>query len=284
VSTNSGLSPEIASFFQDPDASSAVVLAAQQIAAPVVKGATLTADETMMGGGVRVVYFILDASPSMDPVANALRNGFNNDFVPAVKAAREDDISALRIGGCAFSSGSPTPIWKGPNGDYFHAIDELPQLSTREYDPNNGWGTDLHRAITEGSATAFRYAGELQQQTGMDVDVDIIILSDGANNGQPTDPRDVKQMIKGRDVTRVRYVFFYFDTEWGLSDPKGYATRDLGIDGEQVESFDRKPNETPAEQAHRFRRLMAVMSRVSAARNTSAVVATAAVLDDDELV
>lgn len=282
--TQSGVSPEIASFFADPDASSAVVLAAQQIAAPVVQGAILTADETMMGGGVRVVYFILDASPSMTDVAKTLRDGFNNDFVPAVKAAREDDISALRIGGAAFSSGQPVPIWKGDDDAYFHPIDQLPKLTKTEYDPDRGWGTDLHLAILQGSATAFRYAGELQADTGMDVDVDIVILSDGANNGNPLDPSGVKQMITGRDATRVRYVFFYFETDGGLRDAKGYATRELGIDGEQVEVFVQKAGESAAERASRFRRLMAVMSRVSAARNTSAVVATATVMEDDELV
>ena len=282
--TQSGLPAEIASFFQDPDASSAVVLAAQQIAAPIVQGAILTADETMMGGGIRVVYFILDASPSMTDVANLVRNGFNQDFVPAVKAAREDDISALRIGGMAFSSGAPRPIWQGAGGSYFHPIDQLPSLTKGEYDPDRGMGTALHRAIIEGSATAFRYAGELQADTGMDVDVDIVILSDGANNDTPTDPGGVRQMITGRDRTRVRYVFFYFDTDWGLPDAKDYATIELGIDGELVETFDAKPGETKAERDRRFRRLMAVLSRVSAARNTSAVVASAAVLDDDELV
>ena len=288
------MSDEITSFFQDPDASSAVVLAAAQIAAPMVKGATLTMEETAMGGGLRIVFFIMDASPSMAPVANALRDGFNNDFVPAVRAAREDDISALRVGGVAFSSGSPQQIWKAADGSYFHPFDQLPQLTAAEYDPEQGYGTALHRAAEEGSALAFRYAAELQQQTGMDVDVDIIFLSDGANNDHPRDPSGVRRMITGRDKTRVRYLFFYFETNWGLSvqrpsanklsELEDYAVNQLGIDGEQVVAFARKPGESDEDRAKRFRVLMQVMSRVSAARNTSAVVATAAVLDDDELV
>jgi hypothetical protein len=275
---------EIAKFFQDPDASSAVVMAANQIAAPLVQGVTLTFDETAMGGGLRVVFFVLDASPSMLPVAKALRDGFNNDFVPAVREAREDDISALRIGGVAFSSGAPTPIWHSPDGSYFHPFDQLPPLTTRDYDPDQGYGTALHRAIKEGSAQAFRYAAELQQQTGMDVDVDIVILTDGANNEAPRDPSEIRQMITGRDKTRVRYVFFYFQTDWGLDDPKDYAVRELGIDGEQVQSFMRVPGEDNASLAKRFRALMQVLSKVSAARNTSAVVATSAVLQEDELI
>jgi len=280
---DSGVSGEIAAFFQDPDASNALVLTAQQIAAPVVQGAVLTENEVMMGGGIRVVFFIIDASPSMADVAGHLRDGFNHDFVPAVKDAREEDISALRIGGMAFSS-DMDQIWRGVDGSYFHPVDQLPELTTEDYDPRRGWGTALHEAILMGSARALRYAGELQQETGVDVDVDIVILSDGANNAQPLSPRDVRRMIVGRDPSRVRYLFFYFETELGLANPKEYATRDLGIDGEQVVVFLRQPGETAEEQARRFRFMMAVMSRVSGARNTSAVIATAAVLDDDEIV
>jgi hypothetical protein len=278
------LTPQIASFFQDPDTSSAVVLAANQVAAPVVQGAALTADEVMMGGGLRVVFFVIDASPSMEPVAQLLRDGFNNDFVPAVKDAREDDTSALRIGGLAFDGFDLNPLWVGANGDHFHMLDQLPKLTINEYNPQMNDGTALHRAILEGFAQALRYAAELRTQTGIDVDIDIVILTDGANNMPPISPAKVKQTVTTRDQTRVRVVFFYFNTDWGLPDPKEYATQKLGISGEQVEAFDSRAGETKQERAKRFRRLMAVMSRVSAARNTSAVVATANVLEDDEIV
>jgi len=277
----------IASFFSDPDASDAIVLAANNIAAPVVQGIGFEIDELSMGGGTRIVYFIIDASPSMEPVAQALRDCFTNDFVPAVRDARESDISVLRIGGCVFSSGKPTPIWKGiENGRpvYFHTLDSLPGLTSVEYDPERGYGTSLHLAIIEGTATALRYAVDVQDETGTDPEVDIIILSDGANNDAPRDPSEARKVIQGCDPTRVRHMFFYFDTSWGLPDAKTYATRDLGISSEQVEEFLRRQGETDEDMAKRFRRMMAVMSRVSASRGTSVVVATAAVPDDDELV
>lgn len=290
---------EIGSFFDDPDASNAMVLAAQHVVAPVIQGATLTMDETMSGGGIRVVFFIFDASPSMSPVAQLLREGFNVDFVPAVQAAREDDISALRVGGAAFSSGSPTPLWRDVDDDtnadiYFHPFNKLPQLTSSDYDPDAGYSTALHRAIVEGSARAFAYAADLQQKTGIDIDVDIIVLSDGANNEPPRDASEVHRLVTGRDKTRVRYVFFYFETDWGLSTDKPagggpselerYVISELGFDGEQVQAFALKPGETAEERASRFRRLLMVMSKVSASRGTSAVVATASVMEDDELV
>jgi len=285
---------EIASFFDDPDASSAMVLAAQHVVAPVIQGAALTMNETMSGGGIRVVFFIFDASPSMSPVATLLREGFNADYVPAVKAAREDDISALRIGGAAFSSGSPAPLWRGADDLYFHPFDKLPQLTTSDYNPARGDGTALHRAIVEGSARAFAYAAELQRQTGIDVDVDILVLSDGANIDPPRSPVEVHRLVTGRDKTRVRYVFFYFETDWGLSTAKpanggpseleDYVINQLGFDPEQVQAFGLKDGETEEERARRFRRLLLVASKVSASRGSSAVAATASVMEDDELV
>lgn len=288
-----GISPEIAGFFQDPDASSAVVLAAQQIAAPVVQGAPMTPKELEMGGGVRVVYLILDASPSMEPVARLLREGFNTDYVPAVQEAREDDISALRIGGAAFSRSPSTRLWKGANGDYFHTIDNLPQLTSSDYDPNRGWGTELHQAILDGTATAVRYASEVGAEISIDPEIDIIVLSDGADNSH-VPASEVKQVVSARDKTRMRFMFLYFETELGLSvkrpaagrlsELERYVVRDLGFDGEQVMAFAAKPGETREERAHRFRQMMRVLSKVSASRGTSVVVATAAVLEDDELV
>lgn len=295
------VSKEIASFFQDPEGSKAVIKATQHIAAPMVQGTPFTMDEIGTGGGIRVVMFVLDASPSMMPVAILLRDGFNTEFVPAVKLARESDISALRIGGVAFSSGDPEPIWVTEDPDnedqklYFHSLESLPQISVAEYDPSRGWGTALHRAIVDASTRAFRYAAEVQAETNIDVDVDVVILSDGANNEAPKVPTEVRQMITGRKKARTRFVFFYFETEEGLStkpDPdlddmsqlQWYAIKDLGIDSEQVQAFARYPNETNDERAKRFRRLMAVMSRVSATRGVSAVIATANVLDDDEIV
>jgi hypothetical protein len=283
MSNENGVSEEIAAFFTNPDASSAIVMAAEHVAAPVVQGATLTEDELGKGGGLRVVYHVFDRSPSMEPVGDDLRDGFNNDYVPAIEEAREDDISALRLGGLSFSS-DITPIWVVPGGDAIHPLDALPQMTIQDYDPTIGSGTSLHQAILDGTTNAMTFAAQVQAETGLDVDVDIIILTDGANNGNPRDPGKVKKVITGRDRSRVRYVFFYFETKLGLSDPKGYAINDLGIDGEQVQSFPALPNETPEQRRHRFRQLLQVMSRVSAAKNTSAVMATAAVLDDEELV
>lgn len=278
----------VASLFVDPTSSNAMVLAAQHVTMPIIAGVPLTDDEVETGGGARVVYMIIDGSPSMIVVAEALRNGFNNDYEPAVRAAREDDVAALRVGGCVFSSGSPTPIWRGTGsnaGAYFHPFDELPELTVAEYDPNRGQLTALHRAILEGSAVAFRYAAELQQATGIQPDVDIIILTDGANNTAPLDPAEVRQMIMGRRTSRVRYLFFYFQTDLGLADPRRYATDELGISPELVESFLANPGETPEQLASRMRRLMAVMSRVSASKGMSAVRAVqAAGLDDEEFV
>jgi hypothetical protein len=84
----------------------------------------------------------------------------------------------------------------------------------------------------------------------------------------------------------VRFVFFYFETDWGLKDPKGYAIDELGFDGENVVVFEKKRGESDDDRAKRFRRMLQVMSRVSASKATSAVQAAAVqqatVEEDDE--
>lgn len=269
--------PNIASFFKDPDASDVVNLAAQQIAAPTVRGEDLGEEEMAMGGGLRVVMILLDASGSMGVVGNDLRQDFNREFVPAIQAAREDDIAALRIGGMAFSDRT-RPIWGATvDGEqrFFHSLANIPELVMREYCPETGGATALHAVIIEGTARAMAFAAQVQADTGIAPDVDILILTDGANNRDPMDPTDVRTLIEGRDKTRVRFSFFYFQTDWGLKDPLGYAVNELGIDGEDVQIFAAKPGETADDRQRRFRRLMRTMSSVSASRGMSATKAAA---------
>lgn len=284
--------PTIAAFFKDPDASSVVQLKASQIVAPIVRGEDVRPEELMMGGGLRIVHFILDRSPSMEPVGDLLLNDFNGEFVPAVKEAREDDISVLRIGGTSFSS-DITPIWKGKDSSgadvYYHSIDNLPGLTRLEYDPHRGYATALHEAILDGTARALKFAADQQGKTGTAPDVDVIVLTDGANNCHPMDPAEVKNMVVGANKRRVRFIFFYFETNLGLTDPKSYAINELGYDGENVMVFEQKPGETQAERRKRFRRMMRVMSRVSASKGKSAVQAAAAqqatvATEDEDLV
>lgn len=292
------MSDDITNFFRDPDASSVVTLKAQQIAAPVVRGQALSVDEMMMGGGLRVVMYILDRSPSMEPVAQMLLQDFNTVLVPAIKEAREDDISALRIGGISFSS-DITPIWIGTDANgqtnYFHDLDNLPKLTKGEFNPDSGWATALHAAIIEGTARGMKFAAQTQADTGIAPDVDIVILSDGMNNEAPHSPDQVKAMVNARDKTRVRFSYFYFDTssrrnpQQSMDEAYSIAAS-LGIENENTQVFAAKPNETPSERSSRFRRAMRVMSRVSASKGTSAVMAAAAVAatpmptDEEELV
>ncbi len=284
------IDPSIAAFFSDPDGSSVVSAKASQIVAPEVRGEDVRPAELAMGGGIRIVFFVLDRSPSMEPVGDMLLHDFNHEFVPAVKDARADDTSVLRIGGTSFSS-DITPIWSGLDDQgqpcYFHSLYKLPALTTAEYNPPAGWGTAMHAAIIDGTARAMKFAADQQAKMGTAPDIDIIIMTDGANNDDPLDPAVVKTMIEGSNRTQVRFSFFYFETSGGLRDPKGYAINELGIDPENVQVFAARPGESAKDRSHRFRRMIRVMSRVSASKGTSAVQAAAAVVasaTDDDIV
>ena len=97
MSTMKKVSAVALSFFHDPDASSVLSLAGNQVTAPTVRGQDLTEEEIGMGGGVRLVMHIIDRSPSMRPVTRLILDGFGAEYVEAIRGARGDDISALRL-------------------------------------------------------------------------------------------------------------------------------------------------------------------------------------------
>ena len=268
----------ILGFFKDPDASSVISIKDQQIAAPIVRGQDLTSGELAMGGGLRVVHYILDRSPSMIPVGAMLVQSFNNDLVPAIEAAREDDIAALRIGGTSFSS-DITPIWCAKGGPAYHSLKDLPKVTKKEYNLDLGSGTALHDAILDGTTRAMKYAAQVENDTGIQPDIDIVILTDGANNCNPRDPNVVRTMVEGTDRNRVRFIYFFFETGEHVN-CRAHA-KDMGFDPENVEQFLAKAGEGHDDLQKRFRRMMRVMSRVSASKGTSAVKAVQATPDDD---
>lgn len=281
MSNNSKVSPEILSFFHNPDASSVLTLSGNQVNAPTVRGQDLTDEEIGMGGGVRLVMHIFDRSPSMEPVTKLMLDGFGRTYVVAITEARQDDVAALRIAGVSFSS-DITPIWN-KGGVSFHKLEDLPPLTKNEYDPQTGNGTALHRAIIEGYRIALEYAAQIQRDTGIQPEIDMIVLTDGYNNDPPMSKNQVKTLIGGSKPDLVRWIYFYFETTPGVcqsSDPDQNPekiARALGFDLENIMLFDKKDGESDVEYKKRFRRMLRVMSKVSASKGTSAVQAAAAV-------
>lgn len=278
------MSTNIAGFFNDLGASDIISLKAAQISSPVVSGQSISVDDLMMGGGVRIIYLILDRSPSMKPVAKLMLDGFNNNYIPAVKEAQDDDISVLRIGGMSFSS-DLSNMWVRDDGKgghiAFHALEDLPPLTDVEYNPTKGYGTALHKAIIEGTSVALRYAAEEKVRSGTQPEVDIIVLADGDNNESPFDVADVRTIIQGSKKELVRYSFLFFETSGGSSDPFATAI-EMGFGDENIQCFAMKQGETQKEYEHRFRQLMRVMSKISASKGNSALNSVAAVVADDD--
>ena len=110
-------------------------------------------------------------------------------------------------------------------------------------------------------------------------------MTDGANNCAPASPSAVRKIIQGGRADLVRHTFLFFKTDWGSADPHAIAA-ELGYDGENVMVFDKKSGESDKDYGSRFRRLMRVMSRVSASRGQSAVKAGAVAMasSNDDLI
>jgi hypothetical protein len=277
----SKINPDFLSFFRNPDASSVLSLAGNQVNAPSVRGQDLTDEEIGMGGGVRLVMHIFDRSPSMVPVTKLMLDGFGKTYVVAIAEARQDDVAALRLAGVSFSD-EITPIWQ-KNGVSFHALEKLPPLTSAEYDPANGNGTALHKAIIEGYRLALEYAAQIKVETGIQPEIDIIVLSDGQNNFAPQSPKPVRDLIQGSKPELVRFIYFFFQTDSDqtlIQNPELLPEKlalGMGFDKENIMVFAQKDGESDADYKKRFRRMLRVMSKVSASKGTSAVQAAAAV-------
>ena len=272
----------ITALFPNPDASSIVELQAAQIVAPMVNGEGMTPDEMMTGGGVRVIKFLIDGSSSMSPIAPTLRNLISDDLPKSIMGASEDDIAALRLGGAVFSD-DITPIWgkKDPEGNgstWYHAPINLPRLESREYSPETQGGmTSLYRCILEETPRAVLFADRLQAESGTQPDIDIMVISDGLNNMHPRNPDQVRTMVQGADKTRVRFCFFYFDTDVYNTDKASIEHREREI---RQMPFMAKPGETKQELHERLRRFLQMVSKTSASKGMSAVQAAACFEND----
>jgi hypothetical protein len=277
----STISPEALGFFHDPSASSVLSLSGQHLVAPTVRGQDLTDEEIGMGGGVRLIMLLFDRSPSMKPVTQLMLDGFGQYFIDAVREAREDDVAALRFAGLSFSS-DITPIWN-QKGVSFHKLEDLPPLTPGEYDPERGVGTASHQALIDGTHLAMEYAGQIERDTGIKPEIEVILLSDGLNNENPRSKNPVKLLIQGCKTDLIRFTFLFFETMPGACKSKDSDVNpelnaaEMRFDSENVKSFAQKPGETELELKKRFRRMMRVASRVSASKGVSAVKAAAAV-------
>lgn len=199
---------------------------------------------------VTIIQFFLDASPSMEGVADILIDTFNETMIDGLKGASKQSASTIVVGGLAFSDRS-TPLWGGG----FKKLSELGKLTKREYNPNRGNGTNLYGAQRDAILAGGAYGTTVLQETGTPPKIIVVGLTDGADNHHEVDPSDIKTLVESMSKELWRFPMAVFET-YERVDGKKIAA-DTGF---EVFNFARQNGESEADVQRRFRHMLGTMS------------------------
>jgi hypothetical protein len=206
--------------------------------------------DTIESDDVTVVFLVVDASPSMEPVRGLLIETINDVMINSLKGASKKSASEVVVGGLAFS----TRIWSLWNGG-FHHLKDLPDLTPAEYDPSSGNATNLYEAMKDGITAASAYAINVFQQMATPPKVIVVTLTDGANNVGRANPGDVKLVVESLSRELYTFAAAVFET-WEHVDGEQIA-RDSGF---EVFEFKKQQGETTDDVRKRFRHMIGVLS------------------------
>lgn len=236
----------------DKDSSEVIIDNLANSPMPIFKGTDFTEDE-LDTDQFHAILFAIDASGSMDDVAQELVDSFNDVLVPALKGTSKDVIDGIRVAAMAFS-GHVYPLWNGE----FHNINEVPKLTMQEYYGPGGGSTALNRAIIEGMSQLAAFSTNvLYDMTGTMPHATLVVLSDGGNNEDPRDPDDVRKLIGSRNDELVTKAFGGFCTGWGAPADQEAQFRDIARDlrfkDQNVTVMHRENGESDEEMKKRMR-------------------------------
>lgn len=165
--------------------------------------------------GAPIIFdVILDCSGSMDDLHDELVDCFNTIMIPALAGVCQRNKSSLRLG-CMLFSGQLIPAWYG-----YKSLKELgPKPLKREMlnQPGLGGGTALYGAMRAGLLWTADAMKEMKDEGDGEIPTGkIIILTDGANTLDPSDPSIVTKTIGQLGRARIQKVIGFFNTSQGL--------------------------------------------------------------------
>lgn len=208
--------------------------------------------EQLESDNVTIIEFFIDASPSMEEVADLLIEVFNETMIEGLKGASKQTASTIVVGGLTFSSDIKTLFGGG-----FVKLEDVEKLTKREYNPSRGHGTNLYRAQRDAIVAPSAYATQVLQETGTPPRIIVVGLTDGADNHGEVDPADIRKLVDSMTKEFWRFPLAVFETyESGRVDARQIA-RDTGFD-----VFESKPqaNESPEDVKRRFRHMLHILS------------------------
>ncbi len=232
----------------DDDAVSVVVANLNATTLPMCVGTPL--DEIESDANT-IIMFVIDESPSMEPVEQEVITGFNDVIIPALRKASKKTQMGMHIGGVAFTE-RVRSLWGGG----FHKVEDIQPLTKRDYDTQRGSSTALHQAILDALTATSAYTATLLAGTGTPPKTIIVVLSDGANNCRPDDPDVVAALIK----TFSREIFVFAFAGFQTNEPVDFKEIARGLSFPAVMELKKEPGEDDATIQRRFRHLIGTVS------------------------
>lgn len=230
----------------DEDAADAVVANLDANTLPMCVGGTDLA--TIDTDDIILVMFALDASGSMDPVQKDVIREFNETIIPALEGASAKTRQAILVAGLAFDD-RVWPLWNG-----FLKLDQVPKLTSKEY--RAGGATALHQAMLDALSVSSVFSSRVISETNTPPKVIVVVLSDGANNCAPANPKDVRDVASKLSKEIFVLAFAGFETYEGVDFRQ--IAKETGFAA--VHEVKLQANETEAEKQRRFRHLIGTLS------------------------
>jgi hypothetical protein len=247
---------DVAALFNSPDAadlgisgkgSDILIANLNATTLPMCVGAPI---DSLESDDVTIIMFCIDASPSMEKVADLLIETFNEIMIDGLKGAAKKTANSIVIGGLSFST-KITPMWGGG----FIKLQDLPRLTKQDYDPSKGNATNLFKGQLDSLTAAGAYATQVLAETGTPPKVIVVGMSDGADNCRMVNPQDVLIMTQGLSRELWKLPMAIFET-YERVDGRQIA-QDTGFD---VFEFKKGPNETDDDIRRRFRHMIGTVS------------------------
>lgn len=203
---------------------------------------------------VTIIFLLIDGSGSMGDHESVVIDAINEELIGGLKGASKKAQQSIHLGGCIFSSGV-TPLWGGG----FKKLEDIPPLTTRDYNPSrNGGMTALFDAQLDGVTAAAVYASQVLGGSGTPPKTIIACFSDGADNASSVSASKVKSVYSKLDPEMFITAFMGFKALWDDDIDFNQIAADTGF--RSVMTGEAGKNDSLADRQRKMRHMLKLFS------------------------
>jgi hypothetical protein len=161
-----------------------------------------------------IIKYLLDASGSMQGITEELADSFNHSCLAAILGAHKSTKPMIRVGAAAFGDELVHII---PGYRALHELGEAPVSVKQLTGPGLGNCTALFKSVIQGYGQLVQASDLVHTDVNKYVDAELVVLTDGRNNLEPSNTEEVRKVITWRqEYVRVKKILVYFKTHQGL--------------------------------------------------------------------